>query len=180
MQILGPEVLTALTLKSTVFCVLIPCSSDTARSFAETHRLHLQSQRISHAKIRRNKHQAGPALQVYCLAYSSARKIEIMFLWNVGLSPNHTALQPKILYNVRVLDQFWIPVVHVSPLKTPFRLVIGLLQSQSHVTTITHNYFLRCYTSTQLTITYTFVTTITTILHVYTVYVHYTLIFTAL
>jgi hypothetical protein len=49
----------------------------------------------------------------------------------------------------------------VTPLKTPFGLVIPLLQSQSHVTTITHNCFLRCYTCTQLTITYTFVTTIT-------------------
>jgi hypothetical protein len=48
-----------------------------------------------------------------------------------------------------------------TPLKTPFGLVIPLLQSQSHVTTFTHNYFLRCYTCTQLTITYTFVTTTT-------------------
>jgi hypothetical protein len=69
-----------------------------------------------------------------------------------------------ILYNVRVLDQFWTPVVQcyrvpdcfwspivrVSPLKTPFRLLIGLLQSQSHVTTIIHKYLLRCYAFTQL------------------------------
>jgi hypothetical protein len=40
----------------------------------------------------------------------------------------------------------------VSPLKTPFRLLIGLLQSQLHVTTITHNYFLCCATFTQRTI----------------------------
>jgi hypothetical protein len=57
-----------------------------------------------------------------------------------------------ILYNVRVLDQFWSPIVRVTPLKTPFGLLILLLQSQSHVTTITHNYFLRCYAFTQLTI----------------------------
>jgi hypothetical protein len=38
----------------------------------------------------------------------------------------------------------------VTPLKTPFGLLIPLLQSQSHVTTITHNYFLRCYPFTQL------------------------------
>jgi hypothetical protein len=49
----------------------------------------------------------------------------------------------------------------VMPLKTPFGLLLPLLQSQSHVTTFTHNYFLRCYTCTQLTITYTFVTTVT-------------------
>jgi hypothetical protein len=40
----------------------------------------------------------------------------------------------------------------VTPLETPFRLLIPLLQSQSHVTTITHNYFLRGYVFTQLTI----------------------------
>jgi hypothetical protein len=58
----------------------------------------------------------------------------------------------NILYNVRVLDHFWPPVVRVMPLKTPFGLLIPLLQSQSHVTTITHNYF-SCYaTFTQLTI----------------------------
>jgi hypothetical protein len=49
----------------------------------------------------------------------------------------------------------------VTLLKTPFGLVIPLSQSQSHVTTITHNYFLCCYTCTQLTITYTFEITIT-------------------
>jgi hypothetical protein len=41
---------------------------------------------------------------------------------------------------------------NVTPLKTPFRLLIHLLQSQTHITTITHNYFLRCVTFTQLTI----------------------------
>jgi hypothetical protein len=41
---------------------------------------------------------------------------------------------------------------NVRPLKTPFGLFISLLQSQSHVTTITHNYLLRCATCTQLTI----------------------------
>jgi hypothetical protein len=40
----------------------------------------------------------------------------------------------------------------VPPLKTPFGLLIPLLQSQSHVTTITHNYSLRSVTFTQLTI----------------------------
>jgi hypothetical protein len=59
------------------------------------------------------------------------------------------------------LDQFWTPIVRIMPLKTPFGLLLLLFRSQSHVTTFTHNYFLRCYTCTQLTITYTFVTTIT-------------------
>jgi hypothetical protein len=41
---------------------------------------------------------------------------------------------------------------NVTPLSTPFRLLIPLLQSQPHVTTNTHNYSLRCVTFTQLTI----------------------------
>jgi hypothetical protein len=40
----------------------------------------------------------------------------------------------------------------VTPLKTPFGLLIGLFQSQSHVTRFTHNYSLRCVTFTHLTI----------------------------
>jgi hypothetical protein len=51
-----------------------------------------------------------------------------------------------------LLDHFWPPAVNVMPPKTPFRLLIGLLQSQSHVTTFTHNYSLCCVTFTQLTI----------------------------
>jgi hypothetical protein len=57
-----------------------------------------------------------------------------------------------------VPDQFWAPIVQVTPLKTPFGLLILSLQFQSHLATITHNYFLRRYACTQLTITYTFVT----------------------
>jgi hypothetical protein len=41
----------------------------------------------------------------------------------------------------------------VTPLKRPFGLILLLFQSQSHVTTITHSYSLRCVTFTQLTIT---------------------------
>jgi hypothetical protein len=40
----------------------------------------------------------------------------------------------------------------VTPLKTPFGLLSLLFQSQSHVTTITHNYFSCGYAFTQLTI----------------------------
>jgi hypothetical protein len=61
---------------------------------------------------------------------------------------------------VGFLDRFWTPIVHVTPLKTPFGLLIPLLPSQSHVTTITHNYLLRCCTFTQLKSLH-FVTTIT-------------------
>jgi hypothetical protein len=55
----------------------------------------------------------------------------------------------------------------VTPLKTPFGLLIPLLQSQSHVTTITRNYFYAVSPSHSLQ-SYTFVTTVTynTLLHV--------------
>jgi hypothetical protein len=58
-----------------------------------------------------------------------------------------------------LLAQFWPPIVHVTPLKTPFGLVIPLLQSQSQVTTIT----IISYAITRLhnNNPYTFVTTIT-------------------
>jgi hypothetical protein len=59
-----------------------------------------------------------------------------------------------------LLDHFRPPIVHVTPLKTPFGLVIPLLQSQSHVTTFTHNYLLRCY-DLQIYNPYTFVSKIT-------------------
>jgi hypothetical protein len=49
---------------------------------------------------------------------------------------------------------------NVTPLKTPFGLLISLLQSQSHVTTVTHNYYLRCCVFTELQ-SYKFVTKIT-------------------
>jgi hypothetical protein len=74
-------------------------------------------------------------------------------LWYIRLSRGrHIALHATILYNIRALDQFWSPVVRVTQLKTPFRLLLILFQSQSHVTTITHKLFLRCATFTQLTI----------------------------
>jgi hypothetical protein len=60
-----------------------------------------------------------------------------------------------------VLDQFCPSIVPVTPLKTLSGLLILLLQSHSHVATFTPNYFLRRYARTQLTITYTFVITVT-------------------
>jgi hypothetical protein len=53
-------------------------------------------------------------------------------------------------FRMRLLFQVLYILHSVSPLKTPFGLLILLLQSQSHVTTITHNYLLRCYAFTQL------------------------------
>jgi hypothetical protein len=45
-----------------------------------------------------------------------------------------------------------LQLYNVTPLKTPFGLLIGLFTVFTHVTTITHNYSLRCVTFTQLTI----------------------------
>jgi hypothetical protein len=59
--------------------------------------------------------------------------------------------QGNILYSVGgYLISSDHKLYRVTSLKTPFGLVIPLFQSQSHVTTITHNYFLRCYAFTQL------------------------------
>jgi hypothetical protein len=78
------------------------------------------------------------------------------FAWWPSSSPgpNSSVLHgtENILCNVWVLEHFWPPVVRVTPLKTPFGLALLLFQFQSHVTTITHNYFLRCATFTRLTI----------------------------
>jgi hypothetical protein len=66
---------------------------------------------------------------------------------------SHFPWNSFILYNVAgYLTTSEHQLCNITPLRTPFRLLIGLLQSQSHVTTITHNYFLRCTTFTQLTI----------------------------
>jgi hypothetical protein len=47
-----------------------------------------------------------------------------------------------------LLDQFCSVVVCVTPLKTPFGLLIPLLQSQSHVTTITQLFLTLCHVYT--------------------------------
>jgi hypothetical protein len=60
-------------------------------------------------------------------------------VWESKMLCNVPGLWPHQLYRVWVLE-------------TPLGLLIRLLQSQPHVTTITHSYFLRCYTFTQLTI----------------------------
>jgi hypothetical protein len=49
------------------------------------------------------------------------------------------------------LGHFWSPIVPRYALRTPLRLVIGFIYNLTHKTTITHNYFLRCVTFTQLT-----------------------------
>jgi hypothetical protein len=48
-------------------------------------------------------------------------------------------------------DHFWPPVVRVMPLDA-VQIVNWFIYNLTHVTTITHNYFLRCATCTQLTI----------------------------
>jgi hypothetical protein len=58
-----------------------------------------------------------------------------------------------ILYNVRVLDHFWPPVVRVTPLKTSFGLSVDLLQSSPT----------RNYNHSQLFLT---------LCHIYTAYNH--------
>jgi hypothetical protein len=89
--------------------------------------------------------------------------------------------QTYILYNVRVLDQFWPPIVHVTPLETPFGLLIPLFTipitrhyNRSQLSTTR----LRVYTI--IIITLPWLQSLIPLLHVYTVYVHYTLIFTVL
>jgi hypothetical protein len=63
-----------------------------------------------------------------------------------------------ILHVIKYIVQCWghsitpdHQIYRVTPLKTPFRLLIPLLKS-SPVTTFTHNYLSRCVTFTQLTI----------------------------
>jgi hypothetical protein len=57
---------------------------------------------------------------------------------------------PQYCTTLRVLIFSDHQLYRVTPLKTPFGLLIPLLQSQSHITTITHNYLLRCDAFTQL------------------------------
>jgi hypothetical protein len=66
-----------------------------------------------------------------------------------------TELHRHIKHNCTMLGSLTTSDHHlhsVTPLRTPVRLLSGLLQSQSHVTTFTYTYFLRCSTFTQLTI----------------------------
>jgi hypothetical protein len=77
-------------------------------------------------------------------------------------------LQTRTKYYLEYIVQCWGSSIssdhqlyRVTPLKTPFGLLIPLLQSSPTRNYIHSNYFLRYYTCTQLTITYTFVTKIT-------------------
>jgi hypothetical protein len=58
-----------------------------------------------------------------------------------------------ILHNVRILDHFWPPVVRVTPLKTPFGLLIRLLQAHPHVTTFTQLFLTLCHIYTAYNLT---------------------------
>jgi hypothetical protein len=85
------------------------------------------------------------------------------------------------VYNVRVLDQFWPPFVPCYALTTPFGLLSPFISIP-----ITRNYNhtqlfltrLRVYTLTILIRSW--LLSLIPLLHVYTVYVHYTAAFTAL
>jgi hypothetical protein len=57
-----------------------------------------------------------------------------------------------ILCNATVTDHFWPPVVPCFYILDAVRIVNLFYYNLTHVTTITHNYFLRCVTFTQLTI----------------------------
>jgi hypothetical protein len=69
-----------------------------------------------------------------------------------------------------LLDQFWPPVVPCYSTEDAGQIVIGFIYNLTHVTTITHNYFSRCATITQLTILY--VRDYNHLLHSYTGWLH--------
>jgi hypothetical protein len=73
---------------------------------------------------------------------------------NSSGSTGFESLFPRVLSIVSESIQANTAIVlwRVMPLKTPIRLLIGLFTIFTFVTTITHNYFLRCVTFTQLTI----------------------------
>jgi hypothetical protein len=122
----------------------------------------------------------GIAATVICCLQITTRKHACLSLW-FGMSfltCISTSINSSNFNQWRVILYFrYLPAGHmvqcwgslitsehqlyrVTPLKTPFGLVIPLLQSQSHVTTITHNYFLAVTRLHNYT-PYTFVTTIT-------------------
>jgi hypothetical protein len=89
------------------------------------------------------------------------RRPSILFLTKVQESYFNVPSRSTACYNI--IDNIYCTMLgylttsehqlyNVMPLETPFGLLIRLLQSQPHVTAITHNYLLRCYTFTQLTI----------------------------
>jgi hypothetical protein len=52
----GSEVLTAVVMTSTIFWVIMPCSSlEVNRLFGGTYRIHLQGQRINYARYQRER-----------------------------------------------------------------------------------------------------------------------------
>jgi hypothetical protein len=53
---------------------------------------------------------------------------------------------------LRVLDHFWSPVVPFYATEDAVQIGNSFIYNLTHVTTITHNYFLCCVTFTQLTI----------------------------
>jgi hypothetical protein len=85
------------------------------------------------------------------------------------------------MYNIGVLYQFWPPIVRVSPLTTPFGLLIPFItipvaRNYNH----SQLFLTRLRVYTIIILTRSWLHSHITLLHVYTVYKHYTLIFTAL
>jgi hypothetical protein len=75
--------------------------------------------------------------------------------WNCGMTifmGYITTLWVARRGKVGLYDEWCNILWRVTPLKTPFGLLIRFIYNLTHVITITHNYLLRCVTFTQLTI----------------------------
>jgi hypothetical protein len=83
----------AMTMKSTIFWVIVPCSLETAWHFRGTCRLHLHCRRVSQA---RNQQKQAASFCCFFLAYSSALKV---FLHSFG----RCQTIQNYLYNVEEL-----------------------------------------------------------------------------
>jgi hypothetical protein len=94
------------------------------------------------------------------------------FMSEILLLLTTSEIHTKLIFGLRVknlyctmfwlLDQFWPPIVPYYSTEDAVRIGNSFISIPiTTFTTFTHNYFLRFYTCAQLTITYTFVTTIT-------------------
>jgi hypothetical protein len=92
---LGFEVLTAVVMKSSIFCDIIPCSQlKVSRRFGATCPLHLQGRRISQGRNQRES-RCKAALALRAQPFDPEDGGDI-FLWNVTwLSTDYTALYPR-------------------------------------------------------------------------------------
>jgi hypothetical protein len=101
-------VLVVVTVKSTIFWVVTPYSSERARHFVGTYRLHLQGRIVSQARNQRKQEPSWACLGEYG---------GVMFLRNVGLSPNYTTLQLRRPYSSVgisfVYFTKWVPLIKI-------------------------------------------------------------------